>query len=441
MPVGENCSYNKLMFTEKKAILYFTKSEVILKAVLFGKPLRVQTLGRFPWTLETLGKVLAQCRQKGGSKLSVLLDEEISYVVSFLLEGSSSSREGIFQKALEVIPDDLENTSWYYTINSLEKKRLAQFVAINSDFFAAVKNQLRQSKISIEQVEPMALALSSMVRENVPSVLVYKTEATLLLAIQNGVVLMSRYTKEPISQKLVSDFLSYLKKQRDLSVQKLYLSQDTQTTQTQPLTSLGIEVLIKNVDPYVGIALKKKQKEEPSLNLLESTAYPPKTIIASAQLNDLDSKPIQPKVHQGISPALLILLFFSLAIMGASLLLFGKNAFSQNTKSGKTQVMPTQSITPSSSDLKISYPITIFDGSNSATIAAGLSQALQKEGFKVASIQKAGVTSQTTVGYQKNVPSQLKSVLDAILKTFYATIIEVNTESQPTPIAISIGKK
>lgn len=398
------------MFESKRIIVSIGKNKITACSVALGKTPRIQEIGSYDWTNETLAQVLLAIKKIAKQKIRILLSEDFAYVVSVKVEAEKKEEERkiVLAKAQELIPEDLRKTLWDFKEILFVAKpeedgqaKIVQVVAVVEAFYENLKKAVQQADIKVEAIEPVSFALARLVETKAePQLIVRGGQTSYLVACQRGLVLLTESVAGRPTDDQIKEFSQFF--------------QDT--------FRLELKNRVENLDPRLGLAQKKdiKGQDESVLNL---------TIEVLQKQPEAKSKMAFSKKRLFYLGGLIGgLILFTVLI---SFFLSNKAKQKKTTMPNKLLAKPRVTVTAKEKSATVSsqidfprYSISILNGSGKAGEATKLKDALEEKGFKVASSGNADRFDylETIVKTKSQVEKEFILPLDKILESLYTGI-------------------
>ena len=184
-------------------------------------------------------------------KIRIVAGEEFSYVVGFQKNGKNGE---IISEAQALIPEKLQE-GWD---SSESQSDNVQVMAIQQEFFSALKKILSNSKLQVEAIEVESISISRLIpKNNGQAILVARNDGKILLeAVQGGLVIATKiFWKLPEKEK-IQEFINYLSSQKNTTPSLVYIEDKTGDL-ISIFQSLGLAIQEKVLNPLIGICQKK----------------------------------------------------------------------------------------------------------------------------------------------------------------------------------------
>lgn len=447
------------MFFQKKSITYIYQNKIRMAKIIHDKP---QDIMEFAWTPQTLSQTFTKIKKQYGNKTSILLSDEYIYTATITIPKDTNDLEkSIKEKAEEVIPESLDETTWDFkeimeidkdAQTSLKVIQVASLVKSFMDYFGAA---LYKSNFTVDIIEPLSYTLARLTQnEPKPVVIVYKAEATLLIFAHRGLVIASETIKTALSSFLIEKFIAFVKERFNLAPAKCVISKDSLSdADMQQLKKQEYDIVVEALSPFEGSIASDSAKSRQEKKLTLTKIYINKRELQTAEKQqDSPQNSTAESVHSSSPFNKKIYIVFSVFILigtliGLMLFLFPYNQIGKKTKT-ESFATPTPVITKIPTPIPTpnyqKYTIAVLNGSGKTGEAAKVADLLTKEGFKVTITGNADNQQYETtqVRYKKNVEIEFKLGLDKVLKTIYANYIDElqQSNSEKTDVTLIIGK-
>jgi hypothetical protein len=488
-----------MFFNQRSLVLIGRDFVRTAKVDLAGEP-KIEDLAEFDLGQKDLESVLSEVRQRYGSRVRVLLSEDLAYVAClFVSLESEDERKAVEEKAQEIIPESLTETVWDFKDIFTEKeqsKKIVQVVAAVKSFFEGFSLAASKAGLEPEAMEPVSCALASLTEEDkLPQMIIHKDKKILVLMAGRGLVLASETVENQLFNKEVANkLIEFCKTEFQVVPSKIICSGSIEEEQLKQVESLGYPVEKQNLEPMIGLAEKKdlKGKDEDVLNLTfqkikvsreteeksepvsPSKDNPEKSIETSFFFNPQlqDSPPVGKTPSQILSSSrrggkrwwlVLGIVVLGLSLAGAAFYFWpkeaGKSPETENLLSPTPETdVASVSATPSSSTATPSekeekeetpldltkYKIKVLNGSGKVGEAARLSDFLKEKGYRVEELGNAENYDyeETVVQTKQGVEERYREKLDKDLENRYIIITgEQLEESSLADLVITVGQK
>jgi hypothetical protein len=245
-----------MFFSHNITTLFVTVGE-IRSAVFSSRGKLILEEKIYDWTEKSLPTVLGDIAARGPQKIRVVFGEEFSYVLA--LKFSDKSREKMFPEAQDNIPDVLSNNWDFQKENDPDFP--SQVAAIQQHLFDFFISKLKEANFQIEAIEPQSVALARLLPKSGVFLFAVKYEKVLFGAVRNGVVTATFVASDDDAIVAFENFLSYVKKKCKEVPKKVFVSSNI-NKKTDVFSRNNLSAEIYNLDPLMGIALKKDIKGE-----------------------------------------------------------------------------------------------------------------------------------------------------------------------------------
>lgn len=439
------------MFTNKKSILYITKSKITLIKVTIAEMPKEEIVVELQWTPSTLDDVLLKIKKIVRGKVcpapfwcgvKILLSEDFVYEALITLPKESQiTRETVSQKAQEFIPENLNKTVWSF--KEIPAPPLGgqptkiQITAIVSSLFQQIEKAIAKAEIQADTIEPLSYAFSRFTKGfEKPFLFVYIEDKTYLILAQKEVVLATERLESP-SINAINQLVAFAKDTINVDIKDVIFCGKTQNINLSSYQNASFRVEVQDISPAISLAGKEAFQEGPSMLSLQLL----KVIQKEKETATQTQKTTIPKNH--FSYLIAVAIGFIVTIVTA--VGFTKNL--QDTTKHDTLLTPTTA-TPtvplSSSPLnRLDYTIIVLNASGKGGVATKTKELLTDNGFNVVRLGNAENPNfeKTEVRFKETVPNALILLLDKVLKSLYdfsiGTKLEETSESD---ILIIIGK-
>ena len=447
------------MFTDRKTILFITKSKITVSQVTIGNSPTEKIIGEFDWTLYNLDNVLSAIKKITGNIIRILLSEDFVYVVHINLPYSTNVTKNIVrQKAQEFIPEDLNETVWDFkkiikpaqpTMNS---KITIQVVAVVKSIFEQLSKSIIKTGLQVEAIEPLSYALARFTRQQEKSFLFVYIDTEILLTIVQKEIVFTTERINALTPININQFIAFAKENFSIEPKNIVFCGNTKDIDLKQYENPNFKVEIQNISPLISLAYKEdiKGKDEDVLNLGLKNLFQKNTQIQDLpkQVPTITSKEssIAPTVKHHF-PNVIIVIIFLIMLTTSGLLVYNKNILPKKKPtptSTPIQVLsPTPLATPTTEiDLSL-YTITILNGTGRENEATKLETILQDGGFNVVKTGNADNFNyeKTQLRFKEKVPDEAELPLDKTLKTLYDLSIGTKLEEEyDSDILIIVGK-
>lgn len=154
------------MFNQHSAVIYITNHSVELYGIHLHPQPKITGRKVFPWNrnqkLLPIFSELAPSIHK--RTVRILLSKELSYTVKLNIPRSIKKKQfrSFINKQLEsIVPEKLTDADWdFKTIASSEKETEVLVFAPVKEFFVHLSNVLQTAQVSVEAIEPEAIAVT-----------------------------------------------------------------------------------------------------------------------------------------------------------------------------------------------------------------------------------------------------------------------------------------
>lgn len=182
------------MLTKNKYIIWISKKTLRLYSIGVAGHSLFTLLKEMPWSMETLGPMFLSLRNLIKGEIRILVDDDLVY--TFCVEAPTSKnaqRAEMLAKIEELVPEDMNNTIWDYKEGvEINGKKYSEVMVLLSDFYDTLHKAIFDAKISVEAIEPLSYTLLGGIIPNVPFVLIYKHDSTLMAVVYKKSVLWTK---------------------------------------------------------------------------------------------------------------------------------------------------------------------------------------------------------------------------------------------------------
>lgn len=281
------------MFTNKKTIIFITKSKIKISTVVVGNKPKENIVAEVNYSPANLQEALSKFKKNIGDTVRVLLNEDIAYTVTvFSSGGAHLDRDTIRQKAQELIPEDLNNTIWDFKKVAPAPlsgaPEMIQVVAVNRVLSEELTQAITKAGLHIEAIEPLLIALARFIKnKEAPLIIAYIGDEIFLGLTQKGVVLATeRLTVLDVNA--INQFIAFTKERLAIEPKEIVFcgnTKDIDINQYQQSLS-NVTFQLQDINPLISLAYKEdiKGKDEQVLNLEIL-----KTITPVGEQNKLDN--------------------------------------------------------------------------------------------------------------------------------------------------------
>lgn len=433
------------MFEQKTYVLSFSKESLIFSRVTDGKETNATILETIPYTPETLVQTLRTIQKKYTKHVRILLPESFAYTGTLAVPFIEiMERADIQKKAQELIPEDLSNTVWDYSVISETalKTTTITLLALVQPFATTLNTALKQAGIVAEVVEPISCTLARGFPQEVSPIVILSAQESsfLAVAVEKGHVIATQ-TLSMVTSEAVEQFIQFLRTACKKTIQKIVVTDQTLKASLTTFDKKDIPIIVQSVDLTILIGTEKidTEKNQSSLRISMPTTIGPAVIQQSPQ---------EGQKKQPILLVILLLMIIVGLITGAFFYFLNQEkeaAAPQKPIVSKTPHLnpPKETPTPKPQLTKSALSLAVLNGTKTAGLALSLASALTQQGYTVTTTGNADTSSytQTEIRYKKIVPYDFRLALDKLVKTFYANIVEKDiADSEATDVVIVIGQ-
>lgn len=348
-----------------------------------------------------------------GGKTRILLDDSFTYSTRIKFsEGELVDRETVKQKVSEKIPDSLDNLVWDF----IGADGYVQVVGL----VGSVVDQIKSQKLKIEAIEPVSYSLARFVPNSDPTIIVYNSDRSLLIAVEEHRVIAVKAFSKEIDEKDVQDFIGYSKEIFSNNLSRIIISGNLGFDLKQENTIIENKIL----DPVDSLRKKTDLKGSDSQSLILM----------------VDG------VHKSFLLKWFLLAMIFIVILASGFFVFKnyKNIFPVKKVIIPTSV-PTKIPTPIPSKVeeKKIYQISVLNGSGITGEAKKVADSLIALGLEVSNVGNADNSNyqETIIRYRENVQANFINTIDTELKKNYTVTRQVvSNNTEQSDVTVIIGK-
>lgn len=454
------------MFTTKKYILSIEEKTLSVFRVTGRSHPVIKKLVSTSWTRENFVPDLKKIRKITGKKISVLISDQFIYTTSIHIpiKDTTNLPEVILRQAQSLIPENLYETAWDYkevlqVENTHTKKtdKIFQVIALEQSLFLNLQKSFTKMDFHLEAIESTSLSISRMIHDtSKTTVVLYMAPKPLLILLHKGLIVSTYTVQNELTLQLIEQFIQLNKTNYNIIPEVVIFSGEQLPFPQDQLKSEGRTVVIKKLDPVVGLALKTNTstKDNRSVNITLSSLRTPETIDVkqskheTPNTKDSNEQPLKSKQKTVVS--IIIIIIVLLGLTGFYLYKEKmKTIIPAKQQTTVVAVNPTGIPTPTSSDAGVSpsairsqYTIEILNGSGREGEAGKLREQLTAEGFVVDAVGNADDSEhlKTEIRYKKQIDKEYILLLDNYLETLYSTIRgEEVTPDNEADVIIVVG--
>jgi hypothetical protein len=266
------------MFTNKKSIIFLTKSKIKITSVSLGAKPKESLIAESDWNFDNLLAIILKHRKSIGSSARLLLSEDFVYVINLSFPSAVIlNRDAIRQKAQEFIPEDLNETIWDYKEISERQILLASAV---KELYKDLSKIIFKSGLQITTIEPLSLSLARLTkREADPILFIFFYDKAYLTLAQKEAVYATERIELPINKDKVKKFISFAKENYGITPKKIVFCGDTKDLNFKDYEKENFKVEIQDLSPTISLAykadVKDKDKKVLSLELFRNFSISP----------------------------------------------------------------------------------------------------------------------------------------------------------------------
>ncbi|RJQ24417.1 LytR family transcriptional regulator [Candidatus Parcubacteria bacterium] len=258
------------MFGSKKtAVVYIKEKTLRVGNVSLGKP-KIENDQDYSWTRENLDTIISQAiKNCKTDTFRLLLDESVCQVVYNSLNEGNFEKDKIKEKIEEITGQKIDKTIWGFKYVQIAKDipKGIQSVIISPSFLQNAFPGFSKSKIKIETIEPLSIALARLcAEENFPYIIIHSSSPTTVISAIKDVVLTSNTFEEKFKIDDLKKIYNYTK-ENYMTPGKIIVSSFPDMLNINDLKVENMEIENKEMDPLIGIALKKPRRVEEDIIL------------------------------------------------------------------------------------------------------------------------------------------------------------------------------
>lgn len=425
------------MFEEKKLIVTVSKKAISLAEVAVSNSVTIRPVAGYPFTENSLVEVFSAIKKSASSPIRMVLSEEYAYVVSFIPQSINEDipRNEIKDKAQERIPEDLNTTAWDYkeilipdSQHQESSKKFIQVIAAAGSLYSKISYAIATSGLNVEAIEPMSFSLARLTENQTdPHLIIYIGESSLFIACWKGVVLATENISGVVKPTALPDFVQYVQDSYKIRLKTIILSGNVKKEDVTKFSYPGFTVGAQNLDPRVGMALKRDihGDDERILNIVFQKT-------SSSQ--DDDSSPKKNKNVRNI--AVMSLVGISSLFLFTAIFVKKRTPIQSTASSGSTSTTAVQKN-------QIQYSISILNGGLDPMSEVKVLSAFESRGFTIIRVGEADNKDyvDAIVNTKQPLDDETKNRLDNILKSYYSNlIVQSSVATAEADIILILGK-
>lgn len=410
------------MFTSTKIVAAVTKTKIKVCAVKLGETSVIDRQEIFEWNTQSLATILQTIKQHFGPSIRILFSDEFVYLTTVKITiSANATRETIRIAAQELIPEDLNKTSWDYRIYP----EYIQVAVLQSGIYTQITDAVKKAEIHIEAIESYTNSLSRLTAdESDPFILLFHDESYFLVIMNKGVALTTEVIHTALTPDQVERLVHFSEEHFGISIKKIIKT-----------GSIG--------EFFTGEFFKNFTIETKQLNAAISTAM--KTDIKVADSSSLNLEITSAPVHTFDRKILIpYLAFFVTFIITVITTYFGQTVIFKNDakqESLNQAVTPTTQPTPIASPSAVMeehFTIRILNGSGVETEADRLQTILAENNYDVIGADTTSTARGISIHYSARVDQLYLDELDKLLKNIYTTVTTPEAKLAPDEADITI---
>lgn len=425
------------MFQEKKIILTISKKTISLSEVIVSQPAAIRPMAAYPFTDKSLVEVFAAIKKSVSSPIRIVLGEEYAYVVSLMPASVDKDiqRNETKEKAQERIPEDLNSTTWDYKEIFIQdpkkpelKREFIQVVAAAQLLYPKISDAITGSGINVEAVEPMSFSLARLTENQTdPHIIIHIGESMLFIACWKGVVLATENVKVISDSSAFHDFVRYVEDSYKIKLTTIIVSGKLTQEEITKLDFHGFNVGAQNLDPRMGLAIKRDihGEDERVLNIVFQK---------NSSSQDADSTPKKERNVRNI--ALLSMLVVSSFVLLTTVFVRRKSTIRSTASPRPTLQISTQAV-------EMNYSISVLNGGLDTSSEIRLLSSLESQGFIISRVAETEGKDyvNVTISLKQPLQEEAKNRLDNILKSYYSELlVQTASSTQEADIEIILGR-
>ncbi len=269
---------NFRMFFRKHPVLFISQGYIESGYITASRPGGFEGGEAYAYTRETIGETFQSLAPFFRYPVRIVLSEELVYVASFVMApGTELTREQVLLKAEELIPENLDTTNWdfrtmHFSQSQNTGDRVVQVAVIERSFAQCLEQALEETGFVVESILPESYALATLEtnRAGCTVIVEQNRENTLLVAVENGVVLVTMVHPGILTEcSALEQFVSFVHERTSKQVNRVVLSHVVDgNARAEEVQRLGYECTIMDYNPLLGLVSESVSgKDSTVLNL------------------------------------------------------------------------------------------------------------------------------------------------------------------------------
>ncbi len=408
------------MFTSTKIIAAITKTKIKVCVVKLGESSVIEKQEVYDWNAESLATILQTIKKNFGPSIRILFSDEFVYLTTVKIANpTAATREAIKSAAQELIPEDMNQTSWDYRVYP----DYVQIVVLNKSIYTQITDAVKKAEIHIEAMEPYTTSLARLTTtEPDPFILLFYDENYFVAVMNKGLALTTEVIYTALTADHVERLVHFSEEHFGLSIKKIIKTGSIGEIFTSDYFK-DFKIETKQLNAAISIAMKTdiKVPDASSLNL------------------EIDSPAVHTFDHKMLIPFVAFFVTFAITVISTFMgqnLIFQKDA---KQESLKPIVSPT--VTPVASPsaaIVENYSIEVLNASGIEGEATRLESILAENNYKVSSTGNVKLSRGISVHYSAKVDEQYLEQLDKVLKNIYTTVATPEAKLAPDEADITI---
>ena len=286
------------MFTNKKTVIFITKSKITISRVTVGDKPSENIIASMGWTPETMPDILLRLKKDIKSPVRILLSEDFVYTVNVTMPFGSVSRDDVKKRAQELIPEDLDQTIWDFkemgsptASNAAAAKSdlaaaksdlaaaMVQVIAVAKTLLETLRRTVAKVELQIEAIEPLSFALARFAKAQDPVVYVYRDDSGVLLTLAQRETVIATEQLGNIDLNTLNQFLAFAQRFSAPPKNVIFCGNNSGIDLTS-LANENFKAQVLNISPIISLAYKEdlKGKDEEVLNLEMLKTFTPEAL-------------------------------------------------------------------------------------------------------------------------------------------------------------------
>ena len=207
------------MFTSTKIIAAITKTKIKVCVVKLGESSVIEKQEVYDWNAESLATILQTIKKNFGPSIRILFSDEFVYLTTVKIANpTAATREAIKSVAQELIPEDMNQTSWDYRVYP----DYVQIVVLNKSIYSQITDAVKKAEIHIEAMEPYTTSLARLTTtEPDPFILLFYDENYFVVVMNKGVALTTEVIYTALTADHVERLVHFSEEHFGLSIKKI----------------------------------------------------------------------------------------------------------------------------------------------------------------------------------------------------------------------------